>query len=173
VLGATALPGNPYDGNTLAQMLREAEEVSGVKPRHAYCDLGYRGHDYKGDCDVQIVNRFRKRKPRCVLRWWKRRSAIEPVIGHIKSDHYMERNMLGGERGDKINAVLSAVGFNLVKLMKGLKKRWLKRLFLYLQAAMDRFAARTAWFIQLAAVEIVRPAAILRSLSGRSNWGFA
>ena len=81
--------------------------------------------------------------------------------------------MLGGERGDKINAVLSAVGFNLVKLMKGLKKRWLKRLFLYLQAAMDRFAARTAWFIQLAAVEIVRPAAILRSLSGRSNWGFA
>ena len=173
VLGAMALPGNPYDGNTLAQMLRAAEEASGVKPRHAYCDLGYRGHDYKGDCDVQIVNRFRKRKPRRVLRWWKRRSAIEPVIGHIKSDHYMERNMLGGERGDKINAVLSAVGFNLVKLMKGLKKRWLKRLFLYLQAAMERFAARTAWFIQLAAVEIVRPAAILRSLSERSNWGFA
>ena len=86
-----ALPGNPYDGNTLAQMLREAEEVSGVRPRHTYCDLGYRGHDYKGDCDVQTVNRFRRRKPRCVLRWWRRRSAIEPVIGHIKSDHYMER----------------------------------------------------------------------------------
>ena len=66
--------------------------------------------------------------------------------------------------------VLSAVGFNLVKLMKGLKKRWLKRLFLYLQAAMDRFAACTAWFIQLAAEENVRPAAILRSQSGRSNW---
>lgn len=91
VLGPMALPGNPYDGNTLAQMLREAEETSGVKPRHAYCDLGYRGHDYKGDCDVQTVNRFRRRKPRCVLRWWRRRSAIEPVIGHIKSDHYMER----------------------------------------------------------------------------------
>ena len=85
----------------------------------------------------------------------------------------MERNILGGELWDKLNAILSAVGFNLVKLTKGLKKRWLKRLFLYLQAAMERFAARTAWFIQLAAVEIVRPATILRSPSGCSNWGFA
>ena len=32
--------------------------LSGVKPQHAYCDLGYRGHDYKGECDVQAVNRF-------------------------------------------------------------------------------------------------------------------
>ena len=136
-VGAMALPGNPYDGNTLAQMLVQAEEISGVKPQHAYCDLGYREHNYGGDCDVQVVNRFRKRKPRSVLRWWKRRSAIKPVIGHVKSDHYMERNMLGGELGDKLNAVLSAVGFNLVKLMKGLKKRWLKRLFLCLQAMAD------------------------------------
>lgn len=44
-----ALPGNPYDGNTLSQMLEQAQSISGVKPRYAYCDLGYRGHDYKGD----------------------------------------------------------------------------------------------------------------------------
>lgn len=172
VLGAMALPGNPYDGNTLAQMLREAEETSGVKPRHAYCDLGYRGHGYRGACDVQVVNRFGKRKPRCVLRWWKRRSAIEPVIGHIKSDHRMARNMLGGERGDRLNAVLSAVGFNLVKLMKGLKRRWLKRLFLCLQAA-DVFAARLARFVQQTVAGRVRPAAILRIPSECPDWGFA
>lgn len=173
VLGATALPGNPYDGNTLAQMLREAEETSGVKPRHAYCDLGYRGHDYKGDCDVQIVDRFRKRKPRCVLRWWRRRSAIEPVTGHIKGDHYMERNMLGGELGDKLNAVLSAVGFNLVKLMKGLKRRWLMRLFLCLQAAADGFAACIARPVCLAVAELARLAEIPRSLSACPDRGFA
>ena len=138
ILGAMALPGNPYDGNTLSQMLEQAQSISGVKPRYAYCDLGYRGHDYKGDCDIQIVNRFRKRKPRTLLRWWKRRSAIEPVIGHIKSDHYMERNRLGGVLGDKLNAMLSALGFNLVKLMKALKKRWIKGLFLYPYAIMQR-----------------------------------
>lgn len=139
ILGAKALPGNPYDGNTLTQMLRQAESISGVKPQSAYCDLGYRGHDYKGDCDIQVVNRFRKRKPRAVLRWWKRRSAIEPVIGHLKSDHYMERNRLGGVLGDKLNAMLSALGFNLVKLMKALKKRWIKHLFLYLCTIVDEF----------------------------------
>ena len=137
ILGAKALPGNPYDGNTLSGVLEQAEEISGVKPRHAFCDLGYRGHDYKGDCDIQVVDRFRKNKPKALLRWWKRRSAVEPVIGHVKSDHYMARNMLGGELGDRLNAMLSAVGFNLVKLMKGLKNRWLKRLFLCLCTMSD------------------------------------
>lgn len=144
ILGAMALPGNPYDGDTLTKMLELAEDTSGVSPRHAYCDLGYRGHSYKGDCDVQIVNRFRKRKPRTVLKWWRRRSAIEPVIGHVKSDHYMERNMLGGELGDKINAVMSAVGFNLVKLMKGLKKKWIGRLILCLRTVTGEIAVRLA-----------------------------
>lgn len=136
VLGAMALPGNPYDGNTLAQMLEQAEMLSGVKSRHAYCDLGYRGHDYKGECDVQVVNRFRKSKPRAILRWWKRRSAIEPVIGHVKSDHCMGRNMLAGAAGDRLNVMFAAVGFNLVKLMRGLK-----RLFLCLRTEADGFEA--------------------------------
>ena len=127
ILGAQAFPGNPYDGNTMAKALEQSERISGVKPEHAYADLGYRGHDYKGDCDVQIVNRFRKSKSRSLLGWWKRRSAIEPVIGHVKSDNYMERNKLAGKCGDRLCVVLAAVGFNLRKLMRGLK-----RLFLYL-----------------------------------------
>ena len=172
-----ALPGNPYDGNTLAQMLSQAEDICGVKPRHAYCDLGYRGHGYKGDCDVQVVNRFRKRKPRGVLRWWKRRSAIEPVIGHIKSDHYMERNMLGGELGDKLNAMLSAVGFNLVKLMKGLKKKWLKSLFLCLREVSDGMSRIIAglrdWFMPPTASERLPSGGVTCSLPQFGNWGFA
>ena len=135
VLGAMALPGNPYDGNTLTEVLTQAETICGTKPKHAYCDLGYRGHDYKGDIDIQVVNRFRKRKPRALLRWWKRRSAIEPVIGHVKSDHGMDRNMLAGSKGDKVNAMLAGVGFNLLKLMKGLR-----RLFLYLRTEANGFA---------------------------------
>ena len=60
--------------------------------------------------------------------------------------------MLGGELGDKLNAILAAVGFNLVKRMnmKGLKERWFKRLFLCLQAMADGMARVLAhvcdWF---------------------------
>ena len=168
VLGAMALPGNPYDGNTLAQMLEQAERLSGVKPQHAYCDLGYRGHDYKGECDVQVVNRFRKRKPRAILRWWKRRSAIEPVIGHVKSDHYMERNMLAGAEGDKLNAMFAAVGFNLVKLMRGLK-----RLFLCLRTEIDGFVDFLAELLQLIAGGALSEPAVLRYPRKIANRGFA
>ena len=168
VLGAMALPGNPYDGNTLAQMLEQAERLSGVKPQHAYCDLGYRGHDYEGDCDVQGVNRFRKRKPRAILRWWKRRSAIEPVIGHVKSDHYMERNMLAGAEGDKLNAMFAAVGFNLVKLMRGLK-----RLFLCLRTETDGFVDFLAELLRLIAGGALPEPAVLRYPRKIANRGFA
>lgn len=168
VLGAMALPGNPYDGNTLAQMLEQAERLSGVKPQHAYCDLGYRGHDYKGECDVQVVNRFRKRKPRAILRWWKRRSAIEPVIGHVKSDHYMERNMLAGAAGDRLNAMFAAVGFNLVKLMRGLK-----RLFLCLRTEADGFAAFLVEILRLIAGGVLPEPEVLRYPRKIANRGFA
>ena len=42
----------------------------------------------------------------------KRRAAVEPVIGHLKADHRMDRNYLKGQDGDRINAVLAAAGFN-------------------------------------------------------------
>ena len=50
--------------------------------------------------------------------WYKRRSAIEPIIGHLKADHRMDRNHLKGAEGDKINALLAACGYNLRKLLK-------------------------------------------------------
>ncbi len=137
------------------------------------CDLGYRGHDYRGECDVQVVNRFRKRKPRTLLRWWRRRSAVEPVIGHVKSDHYMERNMLGGERGDKLNAMLSAVGFNLVKLMKGLKKRWLKRLFLRLRTEADNIVDAVNGLLRWLGAVRCRATVVLCRPAFAADWHFA
>ena len=50
----------------------------------------------------------------------KRRSAIEPTIGHLKSDHRLERNFLKGIEGDKINALMSAIGYNFRKLLRAL-----------------------------------------------------
>ena len=80
-------------------------------------DLGYRGHDYDGQAKVNIANRLTmKNKAKSLIKWLKRRSAIEPIFGHLKSDNRLERNLLKGKEGDHINAVLAACGFNLRKL---------------------------------------------------------
>ena len=119
ILGAQAFHGNPYDGHTLKGALEQSARLTGVASRQATCDLGYRGHDYAGECDVQIVQRRRKGIPKSLRYWWKRRSAIEPVIGHVKAESRMDCNRLGGESGDKLNAILAACGFNLRKLLRG------------------------------------------------------
>ena len=52
------------------------------------------------------------RKNKAIRRWLKRRAAIEPIIGHLKSDNRMDRNHLKGEDGDRVNAILAGCGFN-------------------------------------------------------------
>ena len=84
------------------------------------CDLGYRGHGYDGPCRIQIVNRCRKALKRSLRYWQDRRSAIEPVIGHLKSECRLARNRLKGVLGDQLNAVLAGCGLNFHKLLKGL-----------------------------------------------------
>lgn len=120
IVGAKAFPGNPYDGHTLQESMEQAGRLMKTIPEMACCDLGYRKSGYEGPCDIQVVNRYRKRLPRSLKKWWKRRSAIEPVIGHVKSDCRGNRNRLKGTEGDKINAVLAAAAFNFRKLLKGL-----------------------------------------------------
>ena len=132
ITGALAFPGNPYDGHTLTPALAQSERLCGHKHKMAMCDLGYRGHGHTGPCDIQVVKRSRKSVSKRMLRWWKRRSAIEPVIGHMKSEHGLGCNLLGGELGDAQNPVFAAMGFNLRKLLRALALflplffRWLR-----------------------------------------------
>ncbi len=119
ILGISAMHGNPYDGHTLKEALEQVERLAGWQPKVATVDLGYRGHNYQGTTEVQIVNyRTLKSKTRSVRKWFKRRAAIEPIFGHLKSDNRMSRNHLKGTEGDKINAILSGCGFNFRKLLK-------------------------------------------------------
>ena len=57
---------------------------------------------------------------RAIKRAFRRRAAVEPVIGHLKAEHRMGRNYLGHSAGDAINAVLAAVGYNFRLLLKWL-----------------------------------------------------
>ncbi len=68
-----------------------AEQVGEV-----HVDMGYRGHDYTGRATVHMDKRRRARRPRTLWRWMKRRAAVEPSIGHLKTEHRLERNRLKG-----------------------------------------------------------------------------
>ena len=134
--------GNPYDGHTLKQSIEKAEEITNWKAKNVTVDLGYRGHDYDGQAKVNIANRLTmKNKAKSLIKWLKRRSAIEPIFGHLKSDNRLERNLLKGKEGDHINAVLAACGLNLRKLyavfllpiLKWLKNHITEKYFLLYQ----------------------------------------
>lgn len=99
-----------------------------VTPKRIFVDKGYIGHDYKEKHHV-----FRSGQKRGVTahikREIKRRSVIEPIIGHAKNEGHLGLNWLKGQEGDRINATLSAVGYNFRQILA-----WLKLLlqFLYL-----------------------------------------
>jgi len=116
-VGAMAVHGNPYDGHTLTDALSQVERITS-KPDHAFVDMGYRGHGYKGSVEVHVDKHRRGRTAKSLWRWMKRRAAIEPGIGHLKREHRMDRNRLKGKEGDCINAILSAAGMNFSKLLR-------------------------------------------------------
>jgi len=118
IVGIQAFHGNPYDGHTLQETILQTEKLTQWKVKEAYVDLGYRGHDYRGEAIVHVVNfRHMKRLTRSARAWMKRRAAIEPVFGHLKSDTRMSKNYLKGREGDQINALLCGCGFNMRKLL--------------------------------------------------------
>ncbi len=117
VVGMKALHGNPYDGHTLKEAIIQTERISGLKARDIYVDRGYRGHNYTGEALVHIAGRGTRKLKASVRKWIRRRSAIEAVIGHTKTDGRLGRNYLHGREGDNINAILSGCGYNMRKLL--------------------------------------------------------
>ena len=120
IVGAHALHGNPYDGHTLEGAIQQIERLTKKTPSDVMVDKGYQGHGYEGEAKVHVVRTIPKRATRAVRRMLKRRAAVEPTIGHLKSDNRLSRNHLTGKAGDQINTLLAAAGYNLRKLL-----RWL------------------------------------------------
>jgi IS5 family transposase len=117
-----ALHGNPYDGHTLATVIPEMERQIGVTLNRVFTDAGYRGHNAPPDYQFRIYTAGQKRRmTEQIKRQMRRRSAVEPVIGHLKAEHRMGRNYLAGRAGDAANAVLAAAGYNFRRLIAWLK----------------------------------------------------
>jgi IS5 family transposase len=125
IVGAYSLEKNDYDGHTLPKALEQCEELRGKRPKVAIADRGYRGRTRIGETEILLPkapkknsSEYEKRKARARFR---RRAAIEPIIGHLKTDYRMARNYLKGVIGDSINLMLAAAAFNFKKLMRKLK----------------------------------------------------
>lgn len=131
MVGARSFPGNPFDGHILSAQLEQTTNLMqdlGRRPTQAIVDLGYRGVDADNP-GVQIIHRGKyKSLTKQQRRWLKRRQAIEPAIGHAKSDHRMDRCWLQGALGDALHAISCAAGYNL---------RWLLRAIPALRGAAD------------------------------------
>ncbi len=93
---------NPYDGHTLHEQLEQTGillEDIGVKPQHVMANLGFCGVN-KDNPTVNIIHRGKgKSRSRTQRRWLNRRQAVEPTIGHLKADHWMDRGWLAGALG--------------------------------------------------------------------------
>jgi IS5 family transposase len=118
IVAAKLMPDNPYDGHTLAATLAATESITGLAVTDVYVDKGYRGHGCQGATRVHVAGATSNGVPRGERRRRRRRSAIEPKIGHLKSDHRVGRCFLRGLMGDAINIVLAAAGSNLRKLLR-------------------------------------------------------
>jgi len=132
VLHAKALPGNPYDGHTLRAAIEDTERLTGREIERAYVDKGYRGHDPPNPHRVFISGQKRGVFG-AIKRELRRRSAIEPVIGHMKAEGHLGRCYLKGTAGDAANAILTAVGHNFRLVLA-----WLRILLCLILAALRR-----------------------------------
>ncbi len=121
VLAAKSLPGNPYDGHTLQACIEQANRVTCVAPKEAYADRGYKGHGCNTDSFKVWISGSKRGVTPAIERKLKRRNAVEPVIGHLKSDGRLARNFLKGIEGDAMNALLCGAGYNLRKILRKLR----------------------------------------------------
>lgn len=125
---------NQYDGHTLQPALEQVAKLTGKQPQSVTADRGYRGKTQIGQTIIQIPkpfndknqSRYQQQKLRKAFR---RRAAIEPVIGHLKADHRLSRNFYWKIFGDNINVMLSAAAFNFKRMMNLWKKNPLLFLF--------------------------------------------
>ncbi|WKN42927.1 IS5 family transposase [Tunicatimonas pelagia] len=143
IVGVASFKGNPHDSHTLEETLNAVERASGQRPKEGICDRGYRGKARVGSTQISIPkakkhrNNYQKQKTRKKFR---RRAAIEPVIGHTKQGFRLERNYLKSFLGDEINLNLAAMAFNLkswIRKQNTIFVHWLQRWIYTLMNAAD------------------------------------
>jgi IS5 family transposase len=142
IVGVVSHESNIHDNHTLPEVLSHIESSRGKEVEYAVCDRGYRGKKQFGNTEIILPapplkkdNRYQrdKKRKRC-----RRRAAIEPIIGHLKTDFRLTRNFLKGIVGDSINLLMAACAWNMAK--------WMREaiLFLFVQILLVKIVSKSA-----------------------------
>lgn len=123
VVGMRSMPGNPYDGHTVNSQIEQIEILSGVTPKIALVDRGYRG--VEPTAGTRLLISHTRRLPKKLRKLLKRRQVVEPMIGHMKADGLLDRNWLKAALGDEMHAVLCGAGHNLRMILAHLRVLYL------------------------------------------------
>jgi len=145
IIGVSSHEKNEHDSKTLEAALASANKHRTKPIIEAICDRGYRGRKEVDGTVICIPDTPKKRDTKYQKeqkrKKFRRRAAIEPIIGHVKSDHRMQRNYLKGFVGDEINLLMAASAFNLKKWMNNflavlflVRIAYLTYLILYIRA---------------------------------------
>ena len=122
IVGAMAFDTNKFDGHTLPEVLLQLKRLTALKPAVGICDRGYKGKSKINDTRIirpSTTNRNTDSTYKALMRKrFRKRAGIEPVIGHLKSDHRLNRSYLKGFEGDQINVLMAAAAFNFRKWMR-------------------------------------------------------
>ncbi|VVM26451.1 ISPg7, transposase [uncultured Gammaproteobacteria bacterium] len=119
IVGVASHDKNIHDSKTLTVAISHANSNRNKPIKQAVCDRGYVGAKVVLGANIILPkkalkrdNRYQRDKKRKLC---KRRAAIEPIIGHLKSDFRLSRNLLKGQVGDEINVLMAACAWNLKK----------------------------------------------------------
>ena len=111
-----------FDGHTVPLVLAQVKRLLKRVPTTGIADRGYQGKSKVNDTRIVTPKPVRKNASKEAIRLarkrFRRRAGIEPVIGHLKSDHRLKRNFLKGFDGDQINLLMAAAAFNFKKWMR-------------------------------------------------------
>ena len=133
ILAIESFKGNPHDSHTIEPLLNQIEKNFQYQPQEVVYDRGGRGKSEINGVSISTQNKPLKRDSEYIKRVkrkkFRRRAAIEPVIGHLKQHFRMGQNYLSGDNSPKINALLAAAAWNFKKLMEELKQKLKNFLF--------------------------------------------
>jgi len=133
ILAIDAFLENMFDGHTIEPLLNQMDMNKLNLPKELVYDRGGKGKSEIKGVKI-IIPSPPKKKDTCYQKQTKRkkcraRAAIEPIIGHLKTDYRMQQNYLWGKKGIQINALLAATAWNLKKMMEKLKEEFLQFIF--------------------------------------------
>lgn len=148
VTAIDSFEGNPHDSNTIEPLLQQLKKNFDQLPTELIYDRGGRGKKEIDGVKISTPSKPLKRdsasQKKTRRNKFRRRAAIEPVIGHLKSDCRMEKNYLSGKKSPKMNAMLAAAGWNFKKLIEKIRKESSEKLAFIFQRFLDRYFSALA-----------------------------